>query len=63
MSVKLREMAALDPEWATDLKMFFRQNGICETDYLAWTYAEFLQFCEEYMKKLAEVLQKHEHKV
>jgi hypothetical protein len=63
MSVKLRDMAALDPEWAQDLKTFFMQNGISESDYLELTYAEFLEFSEEYLKKLAEVLQKHEHKV
>jgi hypothetical protein len=56
-------MAALDPEWASELKLFFGQNGICEVDYLELTYAEFLEFSEEYLKKLAEVLQKHEHKV
>jgi hypothetical protein len=56
-------MAALDPEWASELKLFFGQNGICESDYLELTYAEFLKLSEEYMKKLAEVLQKHEHKI
>lgn len=63
MNVKLSEMAALDPEWATELKVFLEQNGICETDYLEWTYAEFLRFSEEYIKKLAEVLRKRDHKI
>ena len=63
MSVKLRDMVALDREWTADLKLFFEQNRICEVDYLELTYAEFLEFSEEYLKKLAEVLQKHEHKV
>lgn len=63
MSVKLRDMAALDPAWTEDLKTFFGQNGLCESDYLELTYAEFLKLSEEYLKKLAEVLQKHEHKI
>jgi hypothetical protein len=63
MSVKLRDMAALDPEWASELKLFFAQDGLREVDYLNMTYSEFLKLSEEYMKKLAEVLQKHEHKV
>jgi len=63
MSVKLREMAALDPEWAEDLKTFFEQSGICKTDYLEMSYMEFLEFSEEYLKKLMEALKKREHKV
>jgi len=41
--VKLRQLAQMDPEWAEDLKTFFEQNGICETEYLELTYAEFLK--------------------
>jgi len=63
MNMKLRDMATLDPGWASELKLFFEQNGICEVDYLELTYAEFLKLSEEYLKKLAEVLQKHEHKI
>jgi len=63
MSVKLREMVALDPAWAEDLKTFFGQNGLCESDYLEMSYMEFLEFSEEYLKKLMEALKKREHKV
>jgi hypothetical protein len=67
MGVKLRQLAALDPEYAKELEAFFKKNGIGEAEYLNMTIEEFVKFCEgklgEYSKQFMEAMRKHEYKV
>ena len=65
VSVKLRQLAALDSEYAEELEAFFQEHGI--TDYLDMTLDDFIKFCEgkigEYCRELMGAVQKREHTV
>jgi hypothetical protein len=65
MSVKLRQLAEMDLEYAKELEAFFKEDGI--TDYLDMTIDDFVKFCEgklgEYSKQIMGAMQKREHQI
>jgi hypothetical protein len=67
MSVKLRQLAQMDPEYAKMLKDLFEKRGVCEADYLDMTVDDFIELLTITTEKMAkivnEALKKHEHKL
>jgi vacuolar-type H+-ATPase catalytic subunit A/Vma1 len=65
MSVKLKRLAEMDPEYGEMLAEFFKEQGI--TDYLDMTIDEFLELCErkvsQYSEQIMGAIRKREHKI
>lgn len=65
MSIKLRQLVEMDAEYAKELDVFFKQNGLIDTEYLDMTIDDFIKFCEwklaKWDQQIIKGVQKYEH--